>query len=156
MQGTRTREQGFHMRLAIARTAVALASCAGLALGAEAPAGGSGHDRDHNNRHRGWVNVCQNINEDHGDHGNSRDRDRRSFHGVYKVVDRSYRTQYVDLRGRYDCDRVGVRAGDVRVSVVDTPDSARLRSDYSKNVYVGRGQYRTVTFYYEAREHDSS
>jgi|tagenome__1003787_1003787.scaffolds.fasta_scaffold20774268_1 hypothetical protein len=141
------------MRLPIARTAMAVASSAGLVLGAATSAGAAGHDHDHNNRHRGWVNVCQNVNEDHGDHGRDGDH-RRPYHGAYKVVDSSYRTQYVDLWGRYDCDQVEVRSGDVRVTVVSTPDHARLRSDYSKSVYVGRNQSRTVTFYYEARGHD--
>src|SRR3954447_2658850 len=116
------------MRLGIARTAVAVASSAGLVVGAATSAGAAGFDRprDHN-RHRGWVNVCQDINEHHGSHGKDRDHDRPRYHGAYKVEDSSYRAQYVDLYGRYDCDQVEVRAGRVHVSVTmcpTTPGSA--------------------------------
>jgi len=142
------------MRLAIARTAVAVASSAGLVLGAATSAGAAtARDQDHN-RHHGWVKVCQDIKEHRGDHGKDRDKDKRSYHGVYKVEDSSYRAQYVNLWGNYDCDVVEVRAGNVRVSVTYEPDHTRLRGSDYRRVYVGRGEYRNVTFYYDANRHD--
>src|SRR5215218_295074 len=108
------------MRLGIARTAVAVASSAGLVVGAATSAGAAGLDRDRD-RHRGWVNVCQDINEHRGDHGKDR------YHGAYKVEDSSYRAKYVDLYGRYDCYQVQVRAGRVHVSVSYAPEHTRLR-----------------------------
>jgi hypothetical protein len=141
------------MRLGIARTAVAVASSAGLVVGMATSAGAAGFDRDRD-RHRGWVNICQDINEHHGSQGKKRDRDRPRYHGAYKVEDSSYRAKYVDLYGRYDCDQVQVRAGRVHVSVTYVPEHTRLRSRYDKWVYVDRGEYKRVVFNYDARGRD--
>jgi hypothetical protein len=141
------------MTRTIARTVVAVASSAGLVFGVATSAGAAGYDRDHDNRDRGWVNVCQNIREHDQGHGKDRDHGRRQYHGTYKVEDSSYRTQYVDLYGRYSCRQVEVRRGNVRVQVTYRPDRTRLTSDDYRRIYVGRRDYRTVTFYYEARGH---
>ena len=144
------------MNLGTARTAVAVASTAGLLLSGAASASADGRD-DHKRPQHGWVKVCQDIKEhgrDHGRDDHDHDKDNRKYHGVYKVEDSSYRTQYIHLWGKYDCDEVKVRKGKVHVEVVYEPDHTRLRGDDERWIWVDRGEYKRVTFYYDAKKKD--
>jgi hypothetical protein len=131
-----------------ARALAASAAAATIVIGGTLPSAGAA-DRDRDHRDRAWVDVCQRIDRDHG-----RDRDDHSdFRGRYKVEDRRD-TQYVNLRGRRDCERVEVRAGRIRVSVVREPRDTDLVSRDTFRFHIDRGDYARVTFRYEEDDDD--
>ena len=130
-----------------ARTLAASAAAAALVVGGALPsatAANSDRDRDRDHRNRAWVEVCQRVH----------DADRyEDYRASYNVRDEdSYRTVY--LRGSYDCRRVRVHSGWVRVSIDEYPDNARVERYRSFKFYLHRGDYKRVTFHYEADDDD--
>jgi hypothetical protein len=132
-----------------AASAAAVAFVVGGTLSsASAVSSDSDRDRDRD-RNRAWVEVCQRV-----DDGRDRDRDdRRDFRGRYTVEDER-NTYRFTLRGRYDCERVEVRAGRIRVSVVSEPRGTDLRGRDHFRFRIDRGDFERVTFRYRQDDRD--
>lgn len=136
-----------------ARAFAATAAATTLVIGGTLPSAGAASSDHRDHRDRAWVEVCQRIEGDHGDHIAKDRRDDRDFRGRYLVESRRD-DEYVNLRGRRDCDTVEVRAGRITVSVVREPRGTELRGRDTFRFRIDRGDTERVTFRYREDDGD--
>jgi hypothetical protein len=167
----------------MSRTLLVGASSAGLVLGSAMAAGASEKDGRHGyNRDwdKGWLTVCQYIKDDYRHHHGYKDGykddgkhsgyddskskmdsryrygdDRRhnDDRGLYQVVDRRGKSQWIRLDGKRDCATVKVLEGWARVIVRNTPDDTSLKSQRNQWVKIRDDKRSYVLFTYE-KKHD--
>jgi hypothetical protein len=138
------------MQHTMSRTLLVAVSSAGLVLGGAVSAGAADKDKD-KDKGKGWVEVCQEITHKKKD-DKGKDKDRNSYHGLYKVVDSKDKVYWVKLKGKDDCDSVKVNKGWAKVSVKGQPEDTKLKSKKNQWTHVKKGKTSTVTFEYEAKK----
>ncbi len=171
------------MKHVMSRTVLVGASSAGLILGGALSAGASERDGSHGHHgdwDKGWLTVCQYIKDDyrhhhgykdgHRDDGKhsgyddskskmdsryryDNDRHHNDDKGLYQVVDRRGKVQWIRLDGKRDCATVKVHEGWAKVSVRNTPDDTKLKSHRNQWVKISDHKRSFVLFSYE-KKHD--
>lgn len=81
------------------------------------------------------------------------DRHHNDDKGLYQVVDRRGKSQWIRLDGKRDCETVKVLEGWARVIVRNTPDDTRLKSHRNQWVKIREDKRSVVVFAYE-KKHD--
>jgi len=116
-----------------------------------ATAASGGYD-GHGKKHHGWIKVCQDIKkyDDYKDDDYKDDKDEDDYEGRYRVKDSYGSVWKFDLKGKYDCKQVRVRAGKVSVKVLYKPKDTYLKGDEDRYVHVKKNRYEKVTYEYKA------